>query len=80
MENFEFKSASDSKSVLIHDQEELNQQPRSRHFPSFEEYVSRVKNHSKGCQCCSHDPKPLESKSDLQSSVEFERNHQQVRF
>ena len=75
MENFE--SASRSKSEFSHNKEE---QPRSRHFPTFAEYVSRVKNHSNDCPCCNHVPKPLESKSDSQNLVEFERNYQQVRF
>jgi len=59
------------------EKEEFSQQSRSHQFPTFEEYVYRVKNQSKGCPCCTE---PLESKSDRQNSPEFERSHQQVRF
>lgn len=57
------------------EKEEISQQSRIHQFPTFEEYVFRLKNHSKGCPCCIE---PLELKSD--NSPEFERSHQQVRF
>jgi hypothetical protein len=79
MENFAFKSASSVNMEIIQNSKE-EQQTRSHQFPTFEEYVSRVKNHSKGCPCCPNVPKNLELKSEIQNSPEFERSHQQVRI
>ncbi|CAH1716624.1 unnamed protein product [Chironomus riparius] len=73
MENFTGKIAAKLKSEFNHNKVE----PKNRHFPTFEEYVSRVKNHSNGCPCCNHVPTSFESKSDDQNLVEFERNHQE---